>query len=424
MTRIALICCATVLTTWAPVVADDVFTTSAVADVSALIGHFEDANLRRGAANAIVRIGEPAAPLLTKALSSEIAEVRIWSTYCLGKIGSPATAAGPAIAKLLQSADRSERAVAARALGAIRCGDAEAINLLAAAIADPDTRVAQRSVVSLGQLGAAAEPALPQLLVALKIQTIRAEAVRAIEQVGKRATPLLIEALADDSTRLEAAEALRAIDPEAAARAGVDATTKDDLNALKLALLDVDKDVAARVAAAKLLAGLAPASTPILIDSFADENADVVAAATAAFADVGVSAAAPLIESLNDKSARVRAAAIDALAAIGPAAEGAVPNLTAALTDAERDVRHRAVYALRAFGATAAPATADLIKVMQNPRDLEPTRQLSVKTLASLAEAGDEKLAEQIISAYRESSKDSNYGVSSLVKQKLKELEK
>jgi hypothetical protein len=56
---------------------------------------------------------------------------------------------------------------------------------------------------------------------------------------------------------------------------------------------------------------------------------------------------------------------------------------------------------------------------MQNSRDLEATRQVALKTLARIATAKHE----QILEALRESTKDSNYGISSLAKQMLKKLE-
>lgn len=399
--------------------ADDVFTSPTVADVPALIGTFEDPNVRLGASQAIVTIGKPAVLPLEEALRSGKVDEQLWSAYTLGKIGPAAAAAAPALTDLLRSQDRHLRAVAARSLGQIRTNNTKAIELLATSITDGDARVRRWAVVALGQIGPAAKTALPQLVDALDDQSVRAKAIQSIVQIGKDAIPLLKDVLANDVVRLEAAEVLCQLDPAAAKRLGIDKPTKADLTALRLSLHNNDKDIEARTNAAKRLGMLGTDAAPILVTAFADSNDEVANAAAMAFCDVGASAVPLLRETLGHESAQVRAAALDALAAIGPGAEDALSEVIDALTDADRDVRHRAVKTLDAFGPVAEPAVSALIAVVQNPRDLEATRQLAIKTLARIASSK----REQVIAALRESAKDSNFGVSSLAKQMLKTIE-
>jgi len=407
-----MLCCTTTAAT-----AGDLFTNPTENDLPVLIDCFEDPNVRVGASKAIETLGARAVPRLIEALGSDSMDVRIWSVHTLGKIGCAASAAATALADLMQSKETSLRAVAARSLGRIRASDRESIALLGKATTDEDTRVRRWSVVSLGQIGPAAAAAVPQLIDALNDQPIRQEAVRALIQIGKHAVPQLTEALASNAVRLEAAEALRGIDPAIARRLKIDRPTKADLCALRLSLRNKKKDIDARIRATESLGLLGLEAVPILIAAFAEKDA-VVLAATSAFQNIGSSAVPLLRATFEQESAAVQAAAIQALAAIGPTASDAIPDLIAALTDADRNVRHQAVRTLDAFDSAAKPAIPALIAVMQNSRDVEPTRQLALKTLAQIATAEHE----QIITALRESTKDSNYGISSLAKQMLKEL--
>lgn len=399
--------------------AGDIFNHPSVADVPVLIRSFEDSNVRLGASKALVAIGKPAVPQLNEALRSDQLDIQIWSAYSIGKIGPNASAAAPALAVVLQAEDSDLRAVAARSLGQIRTNNAEAVALLADSITDDNARVRQAAVVSLGAIGPSAGVAVPQLVNALNDQSVRADAIRALVQIGDDAIPLLMEALASDNIRLEAAEVLRRLDPAAAEQLGIDKPTKTDLNALRISLHNADKDVASRAIAADWLGQLGLDAAPILIAAFSDDKAQVASAASSAFRHVGASAVPLLREALKHESGRVRAVVINALAAIGADAKDALPDIVSALTDVDREVRHRAVKTLDVFGSASEPAIPALIAVMHNPRDSEPTRQLAVKTLARIAPPEHELT----IVALRESTKDSNYGVSSLAKQVLKTLE-
>jgi HEAT repeat protein len=125
-----------------------------------------------------------------------------------------------------------------------------------------------------------------------------------------------------------------------------------------------------------------------------------------------------LRESLKHESAQIRAAAIAALGAIGNAANAAEPDLVSALKDVDRDVRHAAVRSIRTIELESDSVVRGLIDVMQDARDQESTGQLAVKSLAKLASQHA-----AAVDALRESTKDRNYGVSSLAKQFLKRID-
>jgi HEAT repeat protein len=399
--------------------AGDIFTNPSEGDLLALINCFEDPNVRLGASQAIETLGKRAVPRLVEALHSDSIDVQIWSVHTLGNIGCSASTAATALAEVLQSKDANLRAVAARSLGRIRASDGQSVALLGKATTDEQIRVRRWSVVSLGQIGPAAHAAVPQLIDALDDHPIRKEVIRSLIQIGMPAVPQLTAALARDVVRLEAAEALRQIDPAIARDLDIDRPTKADLNSLRLSLHNKEKDLDARIHAAESLGLLGLEAVPILIAAFVAEDDAVVRAATLAFRDIGAPAVPLLRETCKEESASLHAAAVQALAAIGLTACDAMPELIAALTDADRDVRHQAVRTLEAFGPAAQPAITALIAVMQNSRDLEATRQVALKTLARIATAKHE----QILEALRESTKDSNYGISSLAKQMLKKLE-
>jgi HEAT repeat protein len=408
-----------VASTTSAAMAGDRFTNPALDQVPALIRDFEDSNLRFGASKAIVSIGKPAVPSLIESLRTDHVVLQIWSAYTLGEIGPDASAAALALVDGLRAEDDDLRAVAARSLGQIGSDNAKVVEALAESLTDTNARVGKWSVVSLGQIGPSAIAAGPQLVDALDQPSVRAEAIRSLVQIGAGTIPLLTEALADDTIRLEAVEALRQLDPDTAKRLKIDKPTSDDLAALEISLRDMDKDIEARVTAARWLGTLGIEAAPILITAFADDNHEVVRACSAAFGDIGVSAVPLLQDTLKHESAQVRAAAVDALAAIGADAKDAIDELISALTDADPDVRHRAVRALDTLGPAAQGAIPGLIAVMQNARDIEATRQLALKTLARIAPP----MHELTIAALRESTKDKNYGVSSLAKELLKGLE-
>lgn len=422
---LTLAACAALLAGGAAVsLAGDLFSSPTATDIPKLIEHLSDPSLRGGASRALVSLkGEPVAALVDS-LKSDSLPARIWAAFTLGRIGRDAAPAAGPLAGVLQSAeDPQERSVAARSLGRIATAEnadrQAAVRALRTGLADSDVRVRRHSVESLGQLGPIAAAASSDLVSLLSDDTVRETTLRSLVQVGPAAAPDLVAALKDDDVRLEAASALKQIDPSAAREAGVGGVTAKDLPALRIALHSESRSTELRVAAARQLGDLGVDAAPILIDVFSTKDEVVARQAVAAFQHVGPAAIARLKREAEADSAVVRARSLDAIGAIGPPARDAVPILVAALADSDRIVQHRAVAAIDALGESAAPAVPDLIGVMQNPRILEQTRQLALKVL--VRETTDSHRG-SVIQALEESTKDGNFGISSLARESLKTL--
>ncbi len=151
--------------------------------------------------------------------------VRAASARALGGIGS--RAAVPALSLALGDPSESVRAAAAQAL--VRLGPTPAdVDALVGALSSSDAYVAAFAAWSLGNLGAAAEPAVGELARALARDETNAVVAGALARIGpaaKSAVPELVLALAsvDDGRRWRAARTLGRIGP--AAETGVDALT-------------------------------------------------------------------------------------------------------------------------------------------------------------------------------------------------------
>lgn len=404
----------------------DMFSAPTEGDIPELIRSLGDPNVQLGASRALTSLRLKSVAPLQQALEAEASEVRIWAAYTLGRIGHDSSATIPKLAETLSDAtDPYERAVAAKSLGQIATAESArksvAVQALASALSDVDDRVRLSAATALGQLGPVAQDATDMLVQSFADETVRKAAVVAVIAIGKTVVPTLISALDDDTLRLDAAHALRSLDPVAARKAHVDRASERDLNALRLAVQNEFRDERSRIEAVLQLGDIGLEGAPILIAAFSSENESVSRAAAAEFQRVGPGAIPLLAEALTVESATVRAKAADALGAIGPGAERAVPMLVLALADQDRNVQHRVVIAFQTLGRSSSDAVPSLIGVMQNPRILEQTRSLALKVLVR---AASDKQRETVIAALEESSKDSNYGISSLAKYTLKTIQK
>ncbi|MCX8067326.1 MAG: HEAT repeat domain-containing protein, partial [Anaerolineae bacterium] len=152
--------------------------------VPGLLEALRDADVRRAAAEALGRIGDPrAVPGLLKALRDADAEVRWAAAEALGRVGAPAV---PGLLEVLRDADAGVRRAAAEALG--RIGDPQAIPGLLEALRDADPRVRRAAAEALGRIGA---PALPSLLEALRDADwwVRRAAAKALGEIARALKP-------------------------------------------------------------------------------------------------------------------------------------------------------------------------------------------------------------------------------------------
>ena len=237
-----------------------------------------------------------------------------------------------AVSRLIQLllADKSDsvRTTAAVALGAI--ADPTAVPALIAALDDKNDDVRTgAAAVALGEIGAPAKAAVPQLIHRSRIVKIvmNNELESIIQGLGGIGTPdvlpLLTEALKDSSAliRLTAVNALGEIaDPTA-------------IPALIAALADKDDDV--RTGAAVALGEIAdPTAVPALIAALADKDDDVRGAAAAALGEIGApaKAAVPVLANLlKQATCNEYSLIIQGLGGIGT--PDVVPVLTQALND-------------------------------------------------------------------------------------------
>ncbi len=194
-----------------------------------LIGD-DDYLIQAGTFDVLTEIGpeaQAAVPRLVQALNHKNQFVRQSAAKVLGRIGPAANASISALEKTLGDPEMSTRIEAATALWRVAHSKAAVVALAAEArkIEDPSSTFA---VTALGEIGPAAETAIPALIEALGQESIfgKALAAEALGRIGpkaKAAIPRLVEIHNEihNIERKTFGEAIEAIDPDAARRAGV-----------------------------------------------------------------------------------------------------------------------------------------------------------------------------------------------------------
>jgi len=179
---------------------------------------------KEAAIKALGEGGADSVPVLEFLLrqQSADAEVRWTAAELLGKLGSAARPAAPALIAALEDSDQHVRSVSATSLSTIEAPAADAVGPLAKLL---DREATVPTLRALSVFGPDAAPALPKLLAILNDQSIDPE-IRwnAARTIGKMhvaaaaAIPDLIVTLEDPADRLRehSAEALGDIGPEAA----------------------------------------------------------------------------------------------------------------------------------------------------------------------------------------------------------------
>jgi HEAT repeat protein len=180
--------------------------------------------------------------------------VRTECASALGRLGPAGRAAVPALFAALQDPSEAVRAAAARALAAIGPG-AEDVPRLVAGLGSGDTYVVAFAAWSLGNLGSAAQAAVPDLARALARDDTNAVVAGALARIGPSAASavgVLAEGLRSDDAnrRWRAARTLGRIGPPAASAVA----------SLTAALSDPDSLV--RLHAARALGRIGPAARP------------------------------------------------------------------------------------------------------------------------------------------------------------------
>jgi HEAT repeat protein len=409
-------------------------------------GHVADPESASRAAAALAQMGpnaEPAVTALVHALQSGREPVIVPAAAALSSIGPAAEPAVSQLAKMLSAKRPMIRIAALRALGDIGPASAAAVGDMSAALADKDENIRRESALALGKIGPEAKSGIPALIAALsdKSELVKGQAVWAMSRIGANAVPPLIALLEDDKLQDTAVVCLGNIG--AAARPAVPSLVKllsqsemptdlgreilltlsrigpaaaESVPALLKILSDEQSELRPYAAWAIAQIGFKPA-IPLLIRALpADEDSNpselsivlplavltlnpesvprnevyitwakkrgvallehpsslVRQAAAAALASIGERAALAvpqLAVGVEDADPEVRGACLSTLAAIGPDAAEALPAIIRALADPVHAVRYSASYAVGKIGP-AAKVTAPLL--VQNLQDQDP----------------------------------------------------
>lgn len=258
-------------------------------------------------------------------------------------------------------------AITALFIGAICSADCAA-DELGELVAQLDTATGQelyKVVDKIGEMGAAAEPAVPQLISLLgdADENIRWRAARAIGAVGpgaKAAVGDLTARLKDDNemVRAQSAYALGLIGEAA----------KPSAPALVAAV--GDEDALVRRAALRALFRIKPdrsITRPLFLKLLTSADPLTVSAVLHSMAEMGADAVPALTEAMEHKEARYWATLV--VEEVGPPAKSLVPKLTEFVQDEEEpELRMHAILALGAIGEPAKVAVPVIIKQLQSDK--------------------------------------------------------
>lgn len=296
-------------------------------------GFKADEAARSGAADALGKIGDPAAvETLIQSMHSDTPQVRRVSIGALALIASPEQGGQAALVEALTNLDDDKQARSQAAAGLGKIGSPTAIAVVVRALADKDQDIRAAAVAALAR---AARP------------TAGGKAVRLV-------LDSLTSALAD-SNPIVRLGAIRALQAALVGASDTDTTTTLASNALISTMIDDrnDDDVRAAAASALGFSGDKRAVGP-LISALSDPNGDVSLAARDSLAAIGPEATAALVKVI-EKGGTSSYYASQALARQGAPA---LPALQRAAADGANPVGQRwAAVALGDLGISGASVT-------------------------------------------------------------------
>ena len=187
-----------------------------------------DSDVRTATAEALVRSGRKAVPLLIELLSSEEPAEQARAVRVLARMGAQSKAAVPALVKMLGSADNDTQEAVLEALANIGPDASAAVVPIRRMLGEGPSLDRRKALIyTLGEIGPASRPTVPLIIEALRDQSdsegfLNVVAARALSTIGPGATSAisaLIAALESDDGRLVTAttEALGSIGAEAKA---------------------------------------------------------------------------------------------------------------------------------------------------------------------------------------------------------------
>ena len=321
---------------------------------------------------------------ISRLLKHEQPGVRQHAFFALEELGAKARPAVPMLLSIIgnKKADPDDRYLACTSLTSIGPDVADTLPVLVDALDDTCGGVRGGAVDALGDMGAAAKPAVPALLRiaatdrgASAIVTVGRKARRALARIGAPAVPSLVNALGhcDVRYRRAAAAALNSMTESAPAAA------REAIAPLLKALEDPDDVVRAHAAIATWNATRDVARTVPVLDalvrkarpSWTDEGWDVRGLAIRGLGHVGPDAerAIPvLIDVIRDESTYDyhRNDAVVALGQIGPAAKAALPHIFQQRFSLYRAFRENAAVATRRIDPEARVPIAVVVHQIQH----------------------------------------------------------
>jgi HEAT repeat protein len=314
-----------------------------------LLKAFEDTGELRGgggavrhfAADALGKLGAKSMPQLIPRLSSDDVRIRRCAALAIGRIGSPAEAAVPALHEMLRANEDPTRVLAIYALRAIGRASAPAMPTLTEMLQHKDFHTQYWSCRAIGAIGEPdALPAVPTLIELLGTSnpSVKRNAAYALGQIGPAAgerviTPL-VGLLKDklQPVRRNAVIALGELGPFA----------KRSTDAVRAAMNDEQFRAPAEAAAALWqITGESDPSLDVLLGVLQGKQSPWEAAlAFERLGKTGKPAVTKLTELVTSDNSETQYFAIASLAGIGPQAAAALPALTELLKDPDKDLRN------------------------------------------------------------------------------------
>ncbi|MBI2947293.1 MAG: HEAT repeat domain-containing protein [Verrucomicrobia bacterium] len=277
----------------------------------------------------------------------------------------------PELIKELDAEDKFVKRKAAEDLGQMGAAAKPAVLALVRAMEDRDQQVWFHSVMALARIGPDAEEATPALIAALDTaksprgrdamrRQVWYRTAYALGRIGPAAIPSLLKALDDEKTsvRSGAAKALGFMGPAA----------KETAPHLVGKLNDPESEV--RQQGAEALSQIGPPAIPLLIPALSAPETPTRAGATLALGLIGPpakGAAQPLADLFRrETDSDVRAVALEALSRIRYDADKFVPLLLSALRADTFGVRHAAVNGLLLLPDTEKTVVPPLLEVLKS----------------------------------------------------------
>lgn len=240
------------------------------------------------------------------------------------------------------------------------CGAADVEQLAATLTAgSPAERIGAAD--ALADMGAAAQPAVPQLIAALADSdpALRWRAARALGVIGDTKAAAALREQAADSEMLVRAQAIFAL-------GRLRAADEDSLKTIVGHLSDPDAQVRrASIRALRMIDAPRKTVGPLIVKLLNDSEPTVAMRALSTIADGGVEVVPALTTALDQREARYWACL--ALGEMGPQAKEAVPALIKVLEDDRPEVRLQSAIALAEIGPDAKPAAGALTKLLDDP---------------------------------------------------------